>query len=171
LKSAALCGTVRLIIGSVKLKKIIAALSLGAFLGSCEFAEAGPFDIFKKIGDSLAHAHDRQVARQKAAKRSSTRTREKEEKPQAEQSDQTASPAVTAAASPGAPTPAPPPVRIASGVAESTGRDIPYGMPVPGKEGFVTSPWAPNQGYVDVRGFPSGTEVKDPYTGKVFRTP
>jgi hypothetical protein len=50
-------------------------------------------------------------------------------------------------------------------------RDLPYGIPVPNKPGFVTSPYSPKQGLVDVRGFPSGTEVKDPYSGKVFLTP
>jgi hypothetical protein len=46
-----------------------------------------------------------------------------------------------------------------------------YGKQVPGKPGFVTSPHSPYSGYVDVRGFPPGTEVKDPYTGKIFLVP
>jgi hypothetical protein len=46
-----------------------------------------------------------------------------------------------------------------------------YGTPVPGKPGFVTSPFAPDAGYVQVLGFPPGTPVEDPYTGKVFLTP
>ena len=37
--------------------------------------------------------------------------------------------------------------------------------------GLVTSPFAPDGGYVDVTGFPPGTAVEDPYTGKVFLTP
>jgi hypothetical protein len=46
-----------------------------------------------------------------------------------------------------------------------------YGAPVPGRQGFVTSPFSPDKGYIDVRGFPPGTPVKDPYSGNVILTP
>ena len=49
--------------------------------------------------------------------------------------------------------------------------DLAYGIPVPGKKGLVTSPFAPDSGYVGVGSFSPGTEVKDPYTGKIFPTP
>jgi len=61
--------------------------------------------------------------------------------------------------------------RGASKATAKNGEDLPYGTPVPGKQGFVTSPFSPNSGYIDVRGFAPGTPVKDPYTGKVFLTP
>ena len=50
-------------------------------------------------------------------------------------------------------------------------RDLPYGVAVPNRPGLVTSPYAPDQGLVDVRAFPKSTEVIDPFTGKVFLTP
>ena len=48
--------------------------------------------------------------------------------------------------------------------------EIPYGKSVPGKPGFVFSP-SDQLKYIDVRGFPPGTEVKDPYSGKSFLVP
>ena len=48
--------------------------------------------------------------------------------------------------------------------------DYPYGVPVPGKPGFVRSPYSPDK-MTDVRGYAPGTEVKDPYTNKIFLVP
>ena len=50
-------------------------------------------------------------------------------------------------------------------------RSYPVGRPVPGKPGYVISPFSPNSGYVDVKGFNSGEQVKDPYSGKIFLVP
>ncbi|MFL6518981.1 MAG: hypothetical protein ACJ8NS_02055 [Chthoniobacterales bacterium] len=56
----------------------------------------------------------------------------------------------------------------ASPSAEDT--SLPYGKPVPGKPGFVQSPYD-SKFLIDVRGFPPGTLVNDPNTNKPFRVP
>jgi hypothetical protein len=61
--------------------------------------------------------------------------------------------------------------RTATRAVSKKGEDLRYGTPVPGKKGFVTSPFSPDAGYIDVRGFAPGTPVKDPYTDKIFLTP
>ena len=58
----------------------------------------------------------------------------------------------------------------AASVANQQKTELPYGTPVPGKPGLVTSPFSPDSGYVDVTGFPPGSAVEHPYTGKIFLT-
>lgn len=134
-------------------------------------AEAGSLgDFFKALGNSIAHPG--QHKKEPPAKGPTKKTKSKSNEQSA---DYPPTPAPTA------PPPPPPtatasstqpPVRLASiPPNKNSKRDIPYGIPVPNKPGFVTSPFSPKSGYVDVRGFPSGTEVKDPYSGKVFLTP
>jgi len=48
---------------------------------------------------------------------------------------------------------------------------LPFGMPIPGRPGFVNSPFAEKHQLVDVTGLAVGTEVKCPYSGKLFRVP
>jgi uncharacterized Zn-finger protein len=66
-----------------------------------------------------------------------------------------------------APQQTPPPV-----VAPKTAAaELPFGVPIPGRPGFVNSPYAAKHQLVDVTGLPTGMEVKCPYTGKLFRVP
>lgn len=149
--------------------KFIAAVSLSAFLFTGEIAYADPVgDFFRRLSNSISNAGKRAPAR-RAGQKSTGRKSSKDPNtvdPNKEDAreDATAPDAIS--------TPAPT-VRPALEIPNAGGRrrDLPYAVPVPDKPGFVTSPYAPKQGFVDVRGFPSGTEVKDPYTGKAFLTP
>jgi hypothetical protein len=53
----------------------------------------------------------------------------------------------------------------------TTQTQYPTAKPVPGKPGYVFSPFDPSGGYVDITGYSPGQKVKDPYSGKIFLVP
>lgn len=128
-------------------------------------------DFFKRLGRSIANAGKREPARRTPARK----TKRTAGRP-ATGPDQGAAAVVPTPTPTPEPSVTPSPIGAprASAVitdANARKRDLPYAIPVPNRPGFVTSPFAPNAGVVDVRGIPSGTEVKDPYTGRSFLTP
>ena len=151
------------------LHTIAMCLSIFTLFGAPEIGQAGPFDdFFRSIRNSFARPAPK--PRSPQPRRSSPK--QSNETPPSDASDTS-----TNQISP-SPTPAPAPpnpnnVRVAKATAARRNRnsDLPYGIPVPGKQGLVTSPFSPDSGYIDVRSFLPGTEVKDPYTGKSFLTP
>jgi hypothetical protein len=153
-------------------KGIFIFVTTVALLALADSAGAGSIgDFFKKLGNSLAHPDQKRKSKPRDSKTANKRNKTKGAALEADYPPEpTATPLVLA--TPTA-TIQQVPVRIASLAAKtkSTKRDIRYAIPVLNKPGFVTSPYAPKHGFVDVRGFASGTEVIDPYTGKVFLTP
>jgi hypothetical protein len=151
------------------LRTIIVCLSIFTPFSASEVAKAGPFeDFFKSIRNSFAHPAPKPRPPQPHR---NTRKQSNEAPPSdaADASNSQTSRSPT-------PVPAPPNrsnVRVAKATATRKNQkgDLPYGIPVPGKQGLVTSPFSPDSGYIDVRSFPPGTEVRDPYTGKSFLTP
>jgi hypothetical protein len=151
------------------LKKLVLISSFIALAMSGPFATANPVgDFFQKIGRSISHLRKSPPPSRNARK---TTTKDGGDASASEEEDRSqAAPSVTPTSKP---MPTPVDIRPAASVSPDRKgrRDVPYGVAVPNKPGFVTSPYAPTQGYVDVRGFPSSTEVMDPFTGKTFLTP
>jgi hypothetical protein len=48
---------------------------------------------------------------------------------------------------------------------------FPTAKAVPGKPGYVFSPFDTKGRYIDVRGYPPGSKAKDPWTDKIFMVP
>jgi hypothetical protein len=141
------------------------------------FVNAGPVgDFFKKVGQSMSKPFQTEPESQPQSTRPQpTKTPYPTRRPTSR-----AAPA-TAATSPAAAQPSQPPKeekftgtvpRVSAADLEKAKAGLPYGIPVPGRKGMVTSPYTPEDGkYVDVTGFASGSVVKDPYTGKLFLVP
>jgi PEGA domain len=53
----------------------------------------------------------------------------------------------------------------------STEPTFPTAKAVPGKPGYVISPFDTKGRYIDVSGYPSGSKAKDPWTDKIFIVP
>ena len=139
-------------------------VSIAMLITATDVVKAGPFrDFFRELRSAIAHPNEKPRPH-----RSSHRSRQKhnETPPSDTSSSQTS-------ASPASARPGGREVRVAkaASAANQSITDPVYGTAVPDKPGLVISPFAPDSGYVDVTGFPPGTAVEDPYTGKIFLAP
>ena len=144
---------------------------------SGSFVNAGPVgDFFKKVGHSIS----KPLQSQPPPPPQSTRP-QPANTPQATRRRTSRAAPAAAARPPAVEQPSHPPkgeeltgsVRpVSAADIEKAKAGLPYGIPVPGRKGMVTSPYLPEEDkYIDVTGFASGSVVKDPYTGKFFLVP
>ncbi len=135
----------------------ICFLAVALLFLSGRSANADPVgDFFKKLGQSISKAFPPQPTPRPTRK---TRGSEASPSPPGEPS-KPAKEEVTRTVLPASAAPA-----------DKAKGDMPYGIPVPGQKGMVTSPYLPEGNYIDVSAFAPGSAVKDPYTGKIFRVP
>ena len=150
------------------LKKVFIGLMVSVLIAA-PCAKAGSLgDFFKALGNSIAHPGQKKKPPPPKPPTKKSKTTVNHQDPDY---PPTPAPTTTPLPTPTATTTSTPVRPASTPPRKNAKRDMPYGIPVPNKPGFVTSPYNPNAGYVDVRGFPSGTEVKDPYSGKIFLTP
>lgn len=141
----------------------LAALSAALFLAACETDEAPPVTHNRPVRGGIRPPPERVVVEDEPDRdrRSTVETRDDDSDARDARVEPRTTPqdASTAGTDAGAAT------------APKVGA-LEYGKKVDGKPGFVTSPYAgQHSGYVDVRGYPPGTEVRDPYTGRSFLVP
>ena len=147
------------------------SLLAALFFLSGQWVNADPVgDFFKKVGQSVSKAFQPQpqpahpqtektlVARRATSRKSNAAT------PAPSTIEEPSQPAKEQKSTPGM-------LPASAAPTEKAKGDMPYGIPVPGRKGMVTSPYLPEGNYIDVSAFAPGSAVKDPYTGKLFRVP
>ena len=160
----------------MKVNPLFLLVSALLFL-SGPFVNAGPVgDFFKKVGQSIS----KPLQPQPEPQPQSTRPQPTKTPHATRRSTSRAAPAA-ATAPPAEAQPSHPskeeeftgPARsISAADLEKAKAGLPYGVPVPGRKGMVTSPYLPEEDkYIDVTDFASGSVVRDPYTGKFFLVP
>jgi len=139
--------------------------------GRCVIAEPVG-DFFKKVGQSVSKAfqpHPTPNPTEKKTKRAAHRPSSRNltatdaspapvEEPTVVAKEEKVTPTVVV-------------LRAAAVPPEKAKGDMPYGIPVPGHKGMVTSPYSPEGNYIDVSAFAPGSAVRDPFTGKIFLVP
>ena len=145
------------------------------------FVNAGPVgDFFKKVGQSVSKPLQRQPQPEPQPQPQTTRPQPAKTTHATRRSTSRAASAAATAppaeAQPSHPSKegesAGPVRRVSAADLEKAKASLPYGIPVPGRKGMVTSPYLPEEDkYIDVTDFASGSVVKDPYTEKFFLVP
>ena len=145
------------------------------------YVNAGPVgNFFKKVGQSISKPLQRQPEPPPPPQPQSTRPQPANTPHATRRRTSRAAPA-TVATPPGVAQPSRNPKEeeltgsgrvVSAADMEKAKAGLPYGIPVPGRKGMVTSPYLPEEDkYIDVTDFASGSVVKDPYTGKFFLVP
>ena len=161
-------------LSAMKVDRLLLLVMPLFFLGA-SFVNAGPVgDFFKKVGQSISKPLQREPQPE------STRPQPTKTPHATRRSTSRVTPAPAATESAAAQPSHPPKEEEFTGTVrgvsaadiEKVKAGLPYGIPVPGRKGMVTSPYLPEDGkYIDVTGFASGSIVKDPYTEKFFLVP